>query len=126
MARAGAGGVKAAFRRVVACAVRATATCSRRRGHAAHGLYRWSATERRRLVHQLSQPSLTTSFAIELTENPWLRCANILNRIGRPMYQLQLLFNNRVLIPNQHRVKSIQSQADSTVSDQDLEKFVKC
>ena len=63
------------------------------------------------------------SFAIELTKNLWLRCANILNRIGRPMYQLQLLFNNRVLIPNQHRVKSIQSRADSTVSDQDLEKF---
>ena len=40
------------------------------------------------------------------------------------MYQLQLLFNNRVLIPNQHRVKSIQSRADSTVSDQDLEIFL--
>ena len=40
------------------------------------------------------------------------------------MYQLQLLFNNRVLIPNQHQVKSIQSRADSTVSDQDLEIFL--
>ena len=46
MARAGAGGVKAAFRRVVAYAVRATATRGRRRGHAARGLCRRSATER--------------------------------------------------------------------------------
>ena len=42
------------------------------------------------------------------------------------MYQLQLLFKNHVLIPNQHRVKSIQSRADSTVRVQDLEKFLKC
>ena len=45
------------------------------------------------------------------------------NQSHSPKYHLQMLFNNHVLIPNQHRVKSIQSQADSTVSDQDLEKF---
>ena len=44
--------VEAALRRVVAYAVRATATRSRRRGHAARGLYRWSATE---WHHQLIQ-----------------------------------------------------------------------
>ena len=35
--RAGAGGVKATFRRVVACAIRALATRGRRRGHAVRG-----------------------------------------------------------------------------------------
>ena len=44
--RADAGGVKAAPRRGVACAVRALATRGRRRGHAARGLCRRSATER--------------------------------------------------------------------------------
>ena len=37
MARAGAGGVKAAFRRVVACVIKALATRGRRHGHAARG-----------------------------------------------------------------------------------------
>ena len=46
-----------------------------------------------------------------------------MNQSHCPKYHLQMLFNNRVLIPNPHRVKSIQSRADSTVSDQDLEKF---
>ena len=41
---AGAGGVKAAFRHVMACAIRALATRGHRRGHAARVLYRWSAT----------------------------------------------------------------------------------
>ena len=44
-ARAGAGGVKAAFRCVVACAIRALATRGRRRGHAVRGSCRWSATD---------------------------------------------------------------------------------
>ena len=44
-AREGAGGVKAAFRRIVAYAIRALATHGRRRGHAAHGSCRWSATD---------------------------------------------------------------------------------
>ena len=48
MARADAGGVKAAPRRVVACAVMALATRGRRRGHAAFALWRRSATERLR------------------------------------------------------------------------------
>ena len=52
MARAGAGGVKAAFRRVVACAIRALATRGRRRGHAALTFWRRSATERRRQLIQ--------------------------------------------------------------------------
>ena len=45
MARAGTGRVKAAFRRVVACAIRALATRGRRRGHAARGSCRWLATD---------------------------------------------------------------------------------
>ena len=44
-ARADTGGVKAAPRRVVACAVYALATRGRRRGHAAFALCRWSAIE---------------------------------------------------------------------------------
>ena len=44
-ARAGAGGVKAAPRRIVACAIRALATRGHRRGHAARVLCRWSATD---------------------------------------------------------------------------------
>ena len=44
-ARPGAGGVKAMPRRVVAYAIRALATRSRRRRHAARVLYRWSATD---------------------------------------------------------------------------------
>ena len=43
--RADAGGVKAAPRRVVACAIRALATRGHRRGHAARKLCQWSATE---------------------------------------------------------------------------------
>ena len=42
---AGAGGVKAAPRRVVACTIRALATRGHRRRHAARGLCRWSATD---------------------------------------------------------------------------------
>ena len=45
MARADAGGVKAAPRRVVACAIRALATRSHHRRHAARMLCRWSATD---------------------------------------------------------------------------------
>ena len=45
-ARADAGGVKAAPRRVVACAVMALATRGHRRGHAALALWRRSATDR--------------------------------------------------------------------------------
>ena len=45
MAQAEASGVKAAPRRIVACAIRALATRGHRRGHAARKLYRWSATE---------------------------------------------------------------------------------
>ena len=44
-AQAGAGGVKAAFRHVVACAIRALAMRGRRRGHTARGSCRWSATD---------------------------------------------------------------------------------
>ena len=44
-ARAGAGGVKAAFRCVVACAIRALVTRGHRRRHAARGSCRWSATD---------------------------------------------------------------------------------
>ena len=46
MARADAGGVKAAPRRVVVCAVRALVTRGRRRRHAAFALWRRSATDR--------------------------------------------------------------------------------
>ena len=44
-ARAGAGGVKAMPRHVVAYAIRALVTRGRRRGHAVRVLYRWSATD---------------------------------------------------------------------------------
>ena len=46
--RAGAGGVKATFRRVVACAIRALATRGHCRGHAAFAFWCRSATERLR------------------------------------------------------------------------------
>jgi len=45
MARAGAGGVKAAARHSVACAIRAFVMRGRRHGHTACVLYRWSATD---------------------------------------------------------------------------------
>ena len=44
-ARAGAGGVKAAARHSVACAIRAFVMRGRRHGHTACVLYRWSATD---------------------------------------------------------------------------------
>ena len=100
MARAGAGGVKAAFRRVVAYAIRALATCGRRRGHTARRLYRWWATERLCSVRQLSKPSLTAGFAIELTPYAKRFSDFFQNQSRSPKYHLQMLFNDLMLTRN--------------------------
>ena len=92
--------VEAALRRVVACAVRATATRGRRHGHAARRLCRWSATERLRSVRQLSKPSLTAGFAIELTPYAKRFSDFFQNQSRSPKYHLQMLFNDLVLTRN--------------------------
>ena len=51
---------------------------------------------------------LTAVFLVQITAKPRLQTANFLNIICRPMHHLQILFSNRVLILNQHRVKSTQ------------------
>ena len=90
----------------------------------------WSATETS--VSELIQffrkrdGCLTTSFHEDQTSNPWLLRANILNRNGRPMYQLQLLLKNHALIRNLNRVISSPSWAISTVSETDRAKSPKC
>ena len=93
-------------RRIVAWLGRAEATRGRRRGHAARGFCRWSATER--VVQFISEPvqCLTTSFVADFSANPSLQRANSLHRNDRPMYQLQLLFKDRVPILNVNWVKS--------------------
>ena len=98
--RADAGGVKAAPRRGVACAVRALAMRGRRR-------------DTRRTKPETGRPCsfaiefarepvqcLTTSFVADFSANPSLQRANSLHRNDRPMYQLQLLFKDRVPILN--------------------------
>ena len=122
MARAGAGDVKAALGRGVACADRALATRGRRRGHAARGFCRWSATER--VVQFISEPvqCLTTSFVADFPANPSLQSIRRLNKIYSPMYQLQLLFNDRALIRNRYGEISRPTLAVSRPVDQILRK----
>ena len=65
MARADAGRVKAASRRVVACAIRALATRGHHRGHAALTFWRRSATERRRQLIQSCEYCNDDNFVTE-------------------------------------------------------------
>ena len=93
-------------RRVVAWLGRAEATRGRRRGHAARGFCRWSATER--VVQFISEPvqCLTTSFVADFPANPSLQSIRCLNKVYSPMYQLQLWFKYLVLIRNRDGVIS--------------------
>ena len=45
---------------------------------------------------------LTACFLVDLSTNPWLLRANLLNKFRRPKYQLQMLFNDLVLIRNRN------------------------
>ena len=103
-------------RRCVACAVRATATRGRRRGHAARWFCRWSATER--VVQFISEPvqCLTTSFVADFPANPSLQSIRRLNKIYSPMYQLQLWLREYVQIRNQKQVMSSPRWACQAVS----------
>ena len=105
-ARTGAGGVKAAPRRVVAYVIRALATHGRRRGHAARGFCWCRPLNGTHSVRQTFDGRLTACFQIDLSANPWLLRANILNRFCRPMYQLQLFLKDHALIRNQNQVIS--------------------
>ena len=102
MARADAGGVKATFGRIVAWLGRAEAT----RGH-------FSSTRQPRpdggrplnVAIQLIQTRtgrLTACFLVDLSANPWLLSTNPLNKFRRPKYQLQMSFNDLVLIRNRN------------------------
>ena len=78
-------------------------------------------------VHSVKQQRcLTAGFQADVTANPWLQSVNSLNRICRPMYQLQLLSRDHALIHNQNRVISSQRSVCQAVSELDLEIFVKC
>jgi len=116
MARAGAGGDEGAPRRGVACADRVLATRGRRRGRAARGSCRWSATER--VVQFISEPvqCLTTSFVADFPANPSLQSIRRLNKIYSPMYQLQLWLREYVQIRNQKQVMSSPRWACQAVS----------
>ena len=59
---------------------------------------------------------LTTCFDGELSAKPKLQSVNDLNNNHSPMYQLQLLFNELMLICNQNQVTSPQSWRVSAVS----------
>jgi len=103
-------------RRVVAWLGRAEATRGRRRGHAARGFCRWSATER--VVQFVSEPvqCLTTSFVADFPANPSLQSIRRLNKIYSPMYQLQLWLREYVQIRNQKQVMSSPRWACQAVS----------
>ena len=73
---------------------------------------------------QLSQPSLTTCFAIELTPYAKRFSDFFQNQSGSPKYHLQMLFNDLVLILNQNKVTSSQSRARQAVSVYDLAKML--
>ena len=96
---------------------------------------RLAATSTQRLYPGVGQPlnqssvrsvnamlSLTTSFAVQLTANPWIQSINSLNRICRTMYQLQLLSRNHVLIRNRIQVRSPPRLACQSVSHKGLSK----
>ena len=69
------------------------------------------------------KPCLTTGFHVEQTLNPWTSSQNFLNRICRPMYQLQYLFKALVLIRNRNREKSCTRLACQAVRVHDLAKI---
>jgi len=66
----------------------------------ARRLCRWSATERLRSVRQLSKPSLTAGFAIELTPYAKRFSDFFQNQSRSPKYHLQMLFNDLMLTRN--------------------------
>ena len=121
--RAGAGGDEGAPRRVVAWLGRAEATRGRRRGHAARGFCRWSATER--VVQFISEPvqCLTTGFVADFPANPLLQSIRRLNKIYSPMYQLQLWLREYVQIRNQKQVMSSPRWACQAVNEPRLRKI---
>ena len=110
-------------RRVVAWLGRAEATCGRRRGHAARGFCRWSATER--VVQFVSEPvqCLTTGFVADFPANPLLQSIRRLNKIYSPMYQLQLWLREHVQIRNQKQVMSSPRWACQAVNEPRLRKI---
>ena len=69
-ARTGAGGVKAAPRRIVACVIRALATRGRRRGHVVRRFCRCRPLNGARSVRQSFDGRLTACFDTPLTANP--------------------------------------------------------
>ena len=68
-------------------------------------------------------PSLTTSFPVDTTANPWLQIVNDLNDFRSPKYQLQMLFNHLVLNRNIDGVISCPTLAVSRPVDQILRKI---
>ena len=110
-------------RHVVAWLGRAEATRGRRRGHAARGFCRWSATER--VVQFVSEPvqCLTTGFVADFPANPLLQSIRRLNKIYSPMYQLQLWLREYVQIRNQKQVMSSPRWACQAVNEPRLRKI---
>jgi len=87
---------------------------SARVGQGAGDARPWLATTRRTgsepVGHQAGRFSssetemgrLTAGFQVDISANPWLLRANILNRNGRPMYQLHFLFKDLMPIRNRN------------------------